>query len=606
VATAHDPIDALTSVYTARIWNAQTGELEQTLGDGLTGHTLGLTSVAFSPDGKLVATGSLDDLAIVWDAADSGQPLTTMVGHQADVTDVAFGPRGLLATASRDGTVRLWDAGVRGEDKPELASATGHDEGILSVAFSPDGTRLLTGSLDKTAILWDVKWDASGKVPSLSVSRRVYDHTDSIPGVAFSPNGRCFVTASRDRRALVWNAANGQLVRAIVGHQDGLEGAAFRPGPDDGKPEVADAELCGRELATASYDGTARRWNVGATQELATLLGHLAPVESTAYSPDGARMLTGGDDGTAKVWDAASGALLLDLKGRHTGRVNRAIFSPDDKYIATASWDGSAGLWDAATGDWIARFGEQEAGERSTVAEISAFRPQDRMLHGLAFSPDGKTLVTVRDDGSVETWAVPGGEFLDSAPVDGRRFFNVLFSPDGSQQLATGLSSALDGLIQIWPPARPEEASPLKHGDEEVYDAAFSPDGRRLASISWDGTAMLWSWPGRDAIRTLQGHRDRLYGVAFTPNGKQLITSSGDQTARVRDVATGNVVRTLHGPELNGLAINKDGKTVAIGGEDGTVRLYTLDPDELFALAKSRVTRELTEAERAQYLGRTQ
>ena len=541
---------------------------------------------------------------MVWSVDGGDEPLTSMHGHEDDVTRVAFSPDGkLLATASRDRTVRLWDALTKEQESPELKKLEGHDSSVLSVAFSPDGTQLATCSTDKTAILWDLARDSTGSLSDAKVARRFYDHTDSVASAEFSQNGRCLVTASLDRTARLWNVENGRQLLKLGGHGDGVESAAFRPQPGDPKREVAEGELCGDELATASWDGWARRWNIGPTAEKATFTGHLGPVESVDYSPDGSRIVSGSDDGTAKVWDATTGKLLLDLTGQHSGRVNRVAYSPDGRYIATASWDGSAGLWDATSGSFLARFGQASEGLGRDTAQIRVFEDKDRALHGLAFAPGGKTLATAGNSGQVDVWEVPSDDAPDTPFTAIERLYSVRFDPKGAVQLTTGG----DGKIYAWKTVTPDEWQPFQYGEDVIYDAAFNPVRPELASVSWDGSAQVWSLqedglPSEDAPRVLSGHTDRVYGVGFTPDGKQLITSSADGTALVRDATTWQIVRALYGPEFNALDISNDGETVVIGGEDGSVRLYALNADELFKLAQTRVTRELTDEERKRYL----
>ena len=286
----------------------------------LTGHTRGVLGVAFSPDGRLLATASRDETARVWDPA-TGDCQRTLAGYASELLGVAFSPDGrLLATASRNGTARLWDPATG----HCLRTLTGHTSGIFGVAFSPDGRLLATASLDKTARLWDL---ATG-----DCLRTLTGHTEWVTGVAFSPDGRLLATASHDKTARLWDPATGHYcLRTLTGHTSGIFGVAFSPD--------------GRLLATASNDKTARLWDPATGHCLRTLTGHTEWVTGVAFSPDGRLLATASHDKTARLWDPATGHCQRTLTG-HTRPVTGVAFSPDGRLVATASNDKTARVWD--------------------------------------------------------------------------------------------------------------------------------------------------------------------------------------------------------------------------------------------------------------------
>jgi eukaryotic-like serine/threonine-protein kinase len=369
--------------------------------------------LGFSLDGLRVV--GCDGATIkVWDAT-SGQEILTLKGHTDDVWSVAFSADGLrIASASRDGTVKVWGSAINGQIMPlngwpgppfstvvfspdgrRIAGSSNRILGILvwdgttgqetlalqghgGVAFSPDGQRIVAGSFDRAAKMHLAKlWDAASGQEILTLK----GHTGAVMSVAFSPDGRRIVTGSQDNTVKIWDAYTGQEALMLKGHAHFVHSVSFSP----------DGQLIG----SSSLDGTVRVWDAATGQETLTLKGHADPASPSgpafSFSPDGRRVATGSKDNSVKVWDIATGQEMLTLKG-HTGTVLSVTFSSDGRRIASGSQDETVRLWDVVTGQEMLVLKRYKDG--FGMGQVSC----------LAFSPDGRRIAihTLRD--SLEVW----------------------------------------------------------------------------------------------------------------------------------------------------------------------------------------------------------
>jgi WD40 repeat protein len=448
--------------------------------------------------------------------------------HGGGVSSVAFSPDGQrIVTGGAGRTAKVWEAA----SGRELLTLAGHTGGIFSVVFSPDGQRIVTGSFDQTAKVWEA---ASGRE-----LLTLHGHTDRINSVAFSPDGQRIVTGSGDKTAKVWEAASGRELLTLKGHGSGVSSVVFSHD--------------GQQIVTGSWDGNAKVWEAARGRELLTIKGRTGEIFSVAFSPDGQRIVTGGGDKTARVWEAASGRELLTLKG-HNSRVFSVAFSPDGQRIVTGSEDKSAKVWEAASG-----------------RELFTLKGHSRGVSSVAFSPDGQRIVTGSDDWTAKVWNAAG--IREPLVIDehGNMILSVAFSPDG-QRIVTG---GYDHAARVWDVAGDRELLTLKGHNGAITSVAFSPDGRRIVTGSADMTAKVWDMASGRELLTLKGHTGELRSVAFSPDGQRIVTGSVDYTARVWEAATGRELLTIKGP-IGAATFSPDGRQI-VAESGNTVRVWEAD-----------------------------
>jgi WD40 repeat protein len=486
-----------------------------------------VSSVAFSPDGTLLATGMSDNTTMLQRVAD-GVCMVTLAGHTNDVCSVAFSPDGmLLATCSDDKTAKLW----RVSDGVCTATFAGHCDGVSSVAFSRDGMQLATGSGDKTSRLWRV---ADGVCTATFVG-----HHQKVTCVAFSPDGTLLATASSDSFAKLWRVADGECLATFTGHTNEVACVAFSPD--------------GTLLATGSFDGTARLWRVADGVCTATLAEHDNWVTCVAFSPDGTVLAGGSANKTTKLWRVADGVCTATLVG-HRIRVASVAFSPDGVMLATGSWDKLTMLWCLADGVCIATL----AGHSSGVSSV-------------AYNYGSTILASGSWDGTTKLWRVADGVCTATLAGHTSGVSSVAFSLDDTL-LATG---SMDGTAKLWRVADGACTATLAQHPFRVTCLAFSPDDTLLAIGSGDSTAKLCRVSDGVCIATFAEHSHQVNSVAFSPDGTLLATGSFDASCKVWRVVDGVCIATLAGPlSVRCLAFSPDGTLLAIGGGEVKVKLW--------------------------------
>ena len=456
-------------------------------------------------------------------------------------------------------------------------SILAHPDAVRRVAFSPDGTRVATASVDHRARVFAV--DRAG-APLL-----LEGHGDRVYGVAFSPDGTLVATASADRTARIHRADTGALVRVLEGHGARVYSVYFSPD--------------GRRIATASADKSARVWQVRTGASFAVLQGHGDRVYTAAFSPDGTRVVTASGDRTARSWDVAGTGPEIVFQG-HADRVHHASFSPDGLRIATASADRSARIWNADgsgspqilqghldvvhTADFSPDGGRLVTASLDKTARVyqladgrqtMVLQGHDAALHAARFSPDGRLIATASNDRSARLWRADGSDRPLLLRGHRDRIYTAVFSPDGRRIL----TASADRMALLHPADGVGRPIALAGHRSRVRWAAFSPDGTRIATASRDTTARVWHADGSGVIAVLAGHTDMVLSAAFSPDGARIVTASDDQTARIWPADGSGPPEVLggRGGRLRTALFTPDGHRIATASYDAVVRLWPFD-----------------------------
>jgi WD40 repeat protein len=508
---------------------------------------MGVTSVAYSPDGKLLASGGNDRTVRLWEVP-TGKEVQRLEGHGDRVGSVVFAPDGKsLASASNDGTVRIWDVATGNELKMLMAGKNF----IRAIAFSPDG-KWLASAHDRRVKLWETStWSKRGELAG-------HDRDRSVLSIAFSPDGKTLASASEDRTARVWDLASGTELRQLGRFQDDPASVAFAP---DGKT-----------LALGFRSGLIQTFEPESGKELLKISGKGAVALS--FSPDGKTLAAIGEGPWLVLWDPTSGREISRIESTKRvewdrKRLDALAFSPDGKTIALANND-TIRLIDVGTGQ-----------------EAPAVERHEGPILAVVASPDGETVATSGGEGTVRLWdPATGKQRLSLQP--GEAITSLAFAPDGKSLAGGGqrlyLWESTAGKL-LW---KNEEALPKNASITNlIFSLAFAPDGKTLAwKDEWGTTIHLADAATGATARTSESKSRNTTRFAISSDGKTLAT--GDEVfVRTFEVATGKPLATFkqgHTSSVWCVACSKDGK-IASGGGDRTARLWDASRgEELFKL----------------------
>ena len=486
-----------------------------------------ITALAFSQDPGTLAVASEYHTVVVWTGT-TYQTIAAQFKLPDGVTTTAFSPDGAILAADWGGRLDFWDT----RSWAKLREIQAYDSQILSIAFSPDGRRLVTMAYDRPLKIWDV---ASGQ----SVGQPI---TAEGPFAYFriSPDGTRLATRSQGGVARVWDALTGLPLSEPFEHEGPLTDLSF--------------DSHGQFIVTASQDGTAQVWDVQNGPPAGLILKTTHDYPSACFSRDGRRVIRTTEQ-RAEVFDSQTGE-RLGKPMVHAGQIYRMKVSPDGKKLATAGWDNNGRVWDLQTGE-----------------PLTPPLPHRRRLNEIAFSPDGRLVATAGEDNAARLWDVGTGRPILPPLAHQGEVLDVEFSPD-SQAL---LTACTDGTARLWSTdqGQPLWPEPLKHMGI-VWTAEFSPDGRRIVTASEDRSAVVWDAHSRRPLTRPMLHERGVNRAHFSPDGKWVLTSSLDGTARVWDASTGDPVSQpmRHHGKLADAEFSPDGRSVLTGSKDGVARLW--------------------------------
>lgn len=502
----------------------------------------GATCLAFAPDGHLLASGGRDATVRLWDPQ-----LGTLVeemAHPGPIFSLAWSPDGRrLASGDFAGTIRIWQRQPSGP-AGGMQTLEGHRDWVRGLAFAPDGSRLASASWDGTLKLWELE---SGRC-----LQTLEEHTGRVQTLAYSPDGDTLASGGWDTTIRLWDGREGTLRAVLQGHSGIVYGLAFTP------------DSC--NLLSGSDDGTLRLWDVESKQCTRVLKGYTDSLYDLAWSPDGTRLAGAGSQSVVSIWGMASARRDRVLAGYRLP-VYGLAWSPDNSLLASSGWDRDIRLWDPTSG--------------ICVQVLRDLDHPDTLFFCLAWSPDGQQLACGTYLHGVQVWDVTARAQRWASGQLSTWIHRVAWSPDGTR-LAGGGD---DGYVYVWDASDGRLLQRLAGHRGSVTSVDWSPDGSRLASGGSDqgqadsGELLVWEAQSGQSVRAFGGHPGVVSALSWAPNGELLISAGSDGQLRWWQMHSGECVRVqqAHQGMVWALKVSPDGRRFASCGEDGAIRVWDLE-----------------------------
>ena len=509
------------------------------------GHTNGVYTLAVTPDGKRLISGSYDYTIRIWDVETSAPMAKPLLGHDGWVNSIAVTPDGkCLISGSEDKTIRIWDL----ETHNQIGNAIqGHEKSVNAIAITTDGKRIVSGSDDKTIRIWDLETHSQ-------IGNPIQGHEKPVNAIAITTDGKRIISGSDDKTIRIWNMETCmQIGKAIKGHEDCVNAVAINKN--------------GNRIISGSDDRTIRIWNIDTGEQIGkSIQGYNYSVRALTITPDDKRIVSGLGDKTIRIWDLETRLPIENPFRGHEDWIRAVTVTPDGKYIISGSGDRTIRIWDLETGEQIRR----------------PLMGHDGPVNSVAVTPDGKRIVSSAQDKTIRIWNIDTGEQIGH-PITGHNdsVQAIVVTPDGKRIV----SGSDDKTIRIWNLETGKQiGKPFEGHGNWVRTVAVTSDGTRIVSGSDDKTIRIWDMETHNQLgNPFIGHENMIRTVAVTRNCKYVISGSGDKTVRVWELKTGKQIGEPieeHDSWVRVVAVTSDNKYVVSGSWYGTICITNIETRE--------------------------